>query len=327
MSVLVALLRELNIVPVLVDVGASGGGPEIWREIAPASIYLGFDPDLREIRTIADGEYEKATIVNSAVCEDKSASQTRFYLTRSPYCSSTLRPDTEALRDYIFHDLFDVLDEVNVRATTIERALREQQYDGLDWIKIDAQGADLRIFESIPDHVRDRIVAVDTEPGLLDAYRGEDLFVEVHRHLCSQGFWLSRIDVRGTKRVRKETIEFLQREKPDLVAALNSERQRISPGWCEGRYLRTIGWLEANGAPLRQFVLLWVFAVVDRQFGYAIDVSRHIESKPLNAELGAHLTDLAAALLTGGSAGIDSIISRTRSVLQRAGDALRKRLG
>jgi len=102
-----------------------------------------------------------------------------------------------------------VLREVNVRATTIERALRDQECAALDWIKIDAQGADLRIFESIPENFRDHMVAVDTEPGLLDGYIGEDLFVDVHRVLRSQGFWLSRVDVRGTQRVSKETIDFL----------------------------------------------------------------------------------------------------------------------
>jgi FkbM family methyltransferase len=326
MSVLVELLKELDIVPVLVDVGASGDGPEIWREIAPASVYIGFDPDLREIRTIADGEYAKATIVNSAVCEQKSSNETHFYLTRSPYCSSTLAPNTAALRDYIFYDLFDVLNEVDVRATTIERALKEQECDVLDWIKIDAQGADLRIFRSIPDHLRDRIVAVDTEPGLLDAYVREDLFVDVHRYLRTQGFWLSKVDVRGTKRVAKETMEFLSRETPEVIEALKSERQRISPGWCEGRYLRTLEWLEAQGAPLRQFVLLWIFAVVDRQFGYAIDVSRRIETGHLNAKLGTRLRELAAGFLADNAAGIAPRTVRPRSLLQRAGDGFLKRL-
>ena len=322
MSVLVELLRELGIAPVLVDVGASGGGPEIWREIAPASVYIGFDPDLREIRTIADGEYAKSIIVNSAVCGQESVGEARFYLTRSPYCSSTLPPNTKALRDYIFYELFDVLREVNVRATTIERALRDQECAALDWIKIDAQGTDLRIFESIPENFRDHVVAVDTEPGLLDGYIGEDLFVDVHRVLRSQGFWLSRVDVRGTQRVSKETIDFLLREKPDAVAALRSEQQRISPGWCEGRYLRTIDWLEAKGASLRQFVLLWIFSVVDRQFGYAIDVARHIAAKRSNPELGGQLTELAAEFLIGKPAAAHSLGSRARAVLQRAASRL-----
>jgi len=110
------------------------------------------DPDLREIRTIADGEYARP-LSSTARCAGRSPSaKPASNLTRSPYCSSTLPPNTKALRDYIFYDLFDVLREVNVRATTIERALRDQECAALDWIKIDAQGTDLRIFESIPEN-------------------------------------------------------------------------------------------------------------------------------------------------------------------------------
>jgi hypothetical protein len=122
--------------------------------------------------------------------------------------------------------------------------------------------------------------------------------------------------------VSKETIDFLLREKPDAVAALRSEQQRISPGWCEGRYLRTVDWLEGKGSSLRQFVLLWIFSVVDRQFGYAIDVARHIADKRSNPELGALLTELAAEFLTGKPAAAHSLGSRTRSVLQRAASRL-----
>ena len=88
------------------DVGASGTTPEIWNLIARQSLYVGFDPDLREIKELQDGRFWRAIIVNEAVTDDKNSAEVEFYLTKSPYCSSTLKPDTESLSNFLFADLF-----------------------------------------------------------------------------------------------------------------------------------------------------------------------------------------------------------------------------
>ena len=41
--------------------------------------------------------------------------------------------------------------------------------DYIDWYKSDSQGTDLRIFDTLLDVVKDRVLAVDFEPGILDA--------------------------------------------------------------------------------------------------------------------------------------------------------------
>src|SRR5262249_46181376 len=57
------LLSQVPPEPVLVDVGASGAPPTIWDSLARHSAYIGFDPDLREIREIPGGRYRRAIIV------------------------------------------------------------------------------------------------------------------------------------------------------------------------------------------------------------------------------------------------------------------------
>lgn len=49
------LLAQLAIHPVLIDVGASNAPPSLWAAIAPQSIYVGFDPDKREIHELDGG--------------------------------------------------------------------------------------------------------------------------------------------------------------------------------------------------------------------------------------------------------------------------------
>ena len=85
-----SILSALDIHPILIDIGASGAPPEIWGEIARYSTYVGFDPDLREISEIPDSRFQRAVIVNEAISSKADDKEVLFYLTKSPYCSSTL---------------------------------------------------------------------------------------------------------------------------------------------------------------------------------------------------------------------------------------------
>jgi FkbM family methyltransferase len=166
------LLFKLAIHPVLIDIGASGAPPEIWEKIARYSIYVGFDPDLREIQEVQEGHFYKSIIINEAITDEKENHEVPFYLTRFPHCSSTLKPDVASLSNFLFSDLFIVEKETTVRATTLNSVMNRLSLSYIDWIKIDSQGTDLRIFKSLKEEVCSRVLAVDIEPGLIDAYIG-----------------------------------------------------------------------------------------------------------------------------------------------------------
>lgn len=278
-QLLLRLLEELGERPVLVDVGASYESPASWSPIAAQCIYLGFDPDLRGISEVRGTPYHTAYMLNEAVSSDPAASETRFYLTHSPPCSSTLLPESKPLADYIFADLFAVERATVVRTTTLEKALARLGLSGVDWLKVDSQGTDLRIFTSLGAGVRSRILALDIEPGLIDAYQGEDLFVEAQGYLSRHGFWLSRLDVNGTVRMRQSTLRWLRSSSPDLNSDALTRRLRHGPAWCNARYLRTLDWLAEQDARRRDYFLLWVFAWIDEQFGYALDIALEYERR------------------------------------------------
>ena len=138
------LLADLGIKPVLVDIGASGEPPPIWNEIAAQSTYIGFDPDAREIHTDRLSQYHASVIINEAVTEHLDRSVIPFYLTKSPFCSTTLGPNPEATAHWLERDKFVVESETTLRATTIDAALARQKLSTIDWIKLDTQGTDLR---------------------------------------------------------------------------------------------------------------------------------------------------------------------------------------
>ncbi|MCI1279431.1 MAG: FkbM family methyltransferase [Nitrospira sp.] len=273
------LLQELQIHPILADIGASVGFPEMWNPIAVQSIYLGFDPDLREPREETQGVFFKSIVVDEAVTADPSVAEAMFYFTKSPTCSSTLRPDAQSLSNYVFFDLFAVEKEGRVRATTLNAVLERFQLSGIDWLKVDSQGTDYRLFESLRPDVRSQVLALDIEPGLMDAYLGEDLFVDAHQRLVRSGFWLSNLEVQGTARMSETTVSHLLTNGPGLSKDGLMRAIRTSPGWVNARYLRTLSSLAAAQCDRRQYVLLWIFSLIDNQIGYAADIVLEYERK------------------------------------------------
>ncbi|HLH29736.1 MAG TPA: FkbM family methyltransferase [Terriglobia bacterium] len=265
------VLTKSGLHPVLVDVGASGDPPAIWKAIAKQSTYVGFDPDLREMKE-GEGEFYKQIIVNEAITSDASLSSVCFYLTKSPFCSSTLEPDTEALANYHFHDLFTVERTATAPAATLGSVLKRVSLDRIDWLKLDTQGTDLRIFTSLPDGIRSRVLALDVEPGLIDAYKGEDLFVDTHAALLKEGFWLADANIGTAVRVRESSLKMVTPNK-SLQYSYAGRALKKSPAYCEARYFRTLEWMVRGGRDRSEYILLWSFAMVDGQLGFAMDVA------------------------------------------------------
>lgn len=272
------LISKLEIHPVLLDIGASGTPPKIWRGISRHSIYVGFDPDLRETVETHGFGFHRRVIINKVVTVRKEDAQVPFFLTRSPHCSSTLRPDRESLSDYIFSDLFTVEKEEKVPAITLEEVLKQLSLDRIDWFKTDSQGTDLRLFRSLPDNVRSRVLAVDVEPGLINAYQGEDLFIDTHNFLTGNGFWLSNLNVCGTVRMKKTTLDKVILLRKDVDFQLINNFLKHTPSWCEARYLRTLNSLNSENFVKRDWILLWIFAMLDNQSGFALDLGFEYES-------------------------------------------------
>lgn len=271
-TMLAELLKRCEIEPILVDVGASGGTPRIWQPIRAYSTYIGFDGDDREIHHPQEDEFRYARFVHEVITEN-GAGEVKFYLTRSPYCSSTLKPNPVVTDNFLSADSFVVERETTMRASNLNDVITRLSLDRIDWMKIDTQGTDLRIYNSLRQELRDRMLAIDIEPGLRGAYVGEDLFSNVHNKLTADGFWLSNLKVCGLVRMRKTSMDALTAQKPDLAGDALTKFVRPTPGWTECRYLRSLESLAKVEAKQRDYVLLWIFASIDKQFGFCLDLA------------------------------------------------------
>jgi hypothetical protein len=267
------LFAEHRIEPVLLDIGASGPPRDTWNLIAPQATFIGFDPDLRELRELTGTGFRRATLINKAVTASPEATEVQFHLTQNPYCSSTLEPDLESLREFAYVDYFRVERTATAPATNLPAVLAQLGLPRIDWFKSDSQGTDLRLFMSLPPAVRDQVLCVELEPGLIDAYRGEDLFAEAHRELTRQGFWLAEANLGNAVRMRPESIAYLQQSSPAPGSAEILARCPEAPAWVEATYLRGLPAMQQGAVSLDRYILLWTFAVMRGQWGFALDAA------------------------------------------------------
>ena len=66
--------------------------------------------------------------------------------------------------------------------------LKELKIEKVDWFKTDSQGTDLRLFIDLEEEIRNKVLIAEFEPGMMDAYKGEDKFYKILESLDSQVF-------------------------------------------------------------------------------------------------------------------------------------------
>jgi FkbM family methyltransferase len=287
--------------PVLVEVGASGGTNAKWRTLAPYSICIAFDPDARAMQPVhaETSGYRRLCVVPAAAAAD-DVSEAEFHLTRSPYCSSRLTPDAAALGNWSFARLFDVERTVKVPCVGLRKALGDAGVSRVDWFKSDSQGTDLRLFQSLGEALCLRVLAVEFEPGIIDAYEGEDKLSAVLAAMDRPEFWLCDLDIRGTLRITPEDSGRLEDGRTGLLTKV----LRPAPGWGEMTYLNTLR--GAGSFSKRDWLLGWVIATLREQHGFALDLARRAASASPEAvftELARESERIIRKKLRRGEAG------------------------
>lgn len=256
--------------PVLLDIGASGEIHPKWRRIAPYSVCIAFDADQREMGyTVRESSgYRKLYVFNSIVTAE-GVREADFRLTSSPFCSSLLQPDTKSLQEWAFGGLFEVERTVRLKAVTLPQILEEIGIRKIDWFKTDSQGTDLRLFASLGEERMGRVLAAEFEPGIIDAYRGEDKLWSLMAFMEKRPFWMTSLDVKGSQRISRQTVA---RYCTPMQRRFMHVLLKKAPGWGEVAYLNTFA-DDAAHLDKRDFLLGWVFAVVEGQYGFAAEMA------------------------------------------------------
>lgn len=254
--------------PVLVDVGASGALPPQWKTIARYAIGVAFDADTRDfaVAESATKGYRKLYSINRLLAA-KPADEVEFYLTRSPYCSSSLRPDAAALAPWAFRPLFDVEKVVRMPAASLQGALGAVGIDYVDWYKTDSQGTDLRIFDALPAGTIGRVLVAEFEPGIIDAYVGEDKLHALLAYMDRKPFWVTDMKIQGSQRIEQDDLAQLGALQRRGIGSF----LKTAPGWCEIAYINTFA---GSGMGLREHLLGWAFSSIKGEHGFALHLAQ-----------------------------------------------------
>jgi hypothetical protein len=94
----------------------------------------------------------------------------------------------------------------------------------------------------------------------MDAYEGEDKLYAVMQAMHKAGFWLSSMEVKSIQRLNEKYVQEFGRFNMNNMV-------RKSQGWAEVTYLR-----QPVFTDLRQILLLIVFALMEKQYGFALEV-------------------------------------------------------
>jgi hypothetical protein len=252
--------------PVCVDLGASGALPSEWRLLAPYSICLAFDADTREFRIDESSNGWRRFIKLNRLVAERAMDAVPFFLTKYPFCSSSLRPDAAALAPWAFQELFEIERTVSLPAVSLSSTLTELGIRHIDWYKSDTQGTDLRVFASLGDAMINQVVVADFEPGIIDAYEGEDKLFALMQFMDSRPFFVSDMRTLGSQRIEPATLRSLGA----LRRRFSSSILKMSPGWCEVTYLNDFS--EVTDSP-RTYYLGWAFSTIKEQHGHALAIA------------------------------------------------------
>jgi len=278
--------------PVFVDIGASEAIHPKWKRFAKYSICVAFDADERDFQFIEkeQSSFRKLYVYNS-IALDKDSDRVKFYLTKSPYCSSTLEPDIEKLKPYIFSNLFEIDKIVEQKAAGLQNVLSRLNIEYIDWFKTDSQGIDLRLFKSINDNIRNNVLVAEFEPGIIDAYKNEDKFSDVLNYMTSNGFWMSDVVIKGIPRISWESLNSNFGGK--TYKKLIKESLKKSPGWGEMTFINTFDDVSLG---IREYLLGWLFSTFEKHYSFALVIAEKGLAK-FNREIFDELKKISKNLI------------------------------
>lgn len=253
--------------PVLLDIGASGSLPKLWKEIAPYCICIAFDGDERDFNYIEEirKQYKKLIIVNKVV--SVKGGEIDFYLTRSPYCSSTLKTDSETLSNYAFAGLFEIEKITKLPSVKLSSVLSENKIEYIDWFKTDTQGTDLRIIQSLDKSFVNDVLVYELEPGIIDAYAGEDKLYHVLEFFNQNKFIVLDAKIQGSYRIN---MDLIKNKLPDDIRNNIPQFLPPTPDWCEVSFFNPF---KNESFTIREYLLGWIFSTIKKQYGLALEIA------------------------------------------------------
>jgi len=173
-----------------VDIGSRGGFQNDLHPLAFAVEATGFEPDpaaYEVLQGTPGAPWKTAKYLPYAISD--SGGRRTLYIPRDPSAASLLRHDTALGERFNKQHLFEIAREETVETLSLEAAAGKAGLAGIDYLKIDVEGAELSILQASPAVV-DGLLAVKTEVAFVPPRIDQPLAFDIAQYMHAQGFEL-----------------------------------------------------------------------------------------------------------------------------------------
>lgn len=146
---------------VFVDIGSRAGLSPEWDQVKSLVQIVMLEPDETEAKKLQENSHNNELVIPKGVWSHNGV--VKFNSTRNPSYSSVLRPNEEVLEGtyYYSRNFYKVEKISEIEVNRLEDILSDYGIDNFDFLKIDIQGAEHYIFDSIKNW--DPICGIHTE--------------------------------------------------------------------------------------------------------------------------------------------------------------------
>lgn len=177
----------------LVDIGAMSGTNKRWDRFNKYLQIIGFEPDERAFKQLAEGKLGKRDTVtvrylNTALYNVQN--EMKLHVTKKEGNSSLLLPNKDVLGKFPDPDRFKVLNTKQLKVDLLDNQLKKCAITDVDFIKIDTQGSELFILQGATDILRNSVFGLEIEVEFIELYEKQPLFADIDSFMRQLGFQL-----------------------------------------------------------------------------------------------------------------------------------------
>lgn len=176
----------------IVDVGGRGGLPGELAALAPHTHVVAFEPDPEEAArlqaALAGARVRSARVGDVAL--GPGGETWALHVTREPGRSSLFEPNPAVIHRYGEAEAYDVVARRPVATVSAADALTAMGVVDIDFMKLDVQGFELAVLESLDAARLETLLMAECEVEFVEMYKAQPLFRHVDDWFSDHGFEL-----------------------------------------------------------------------------------------------------------------------------------------
>ena len=178
---------------VYIDIGSRAGISSKWQKVKSLVKIVMFEPDNLEAQRLNKNSNNNELVIPKGVWSYDGV--VKFNSTRNPSYSSVLKPNKEVLEGtyYYSRNFYEVEKISEIEVNLLENILKEHNINNIDFLKIDIQGGEHYIFDSIKKW--EQITGIHTEAYGSSLYEDGSDIASILKRMYDKNFEIYDISI------------------------------------------------------------------------------------------------------------------------------------